>query len=242
MLYSYSNVDTYNQCSFRWYLRYIKKIRFEPTLEPDSPLLIGTLLHDSIEFGIDKAEQMYYDKYPIIQNEHIDEVIKVSHFYDDIINILPSGINEYKISTDDFLGYIDLVSKNEDGTYTVWDFKYSNNINIYKKKMQLHIYKYYLEKTTDFKVTKLKYLFVPKTKLKRGFDQDIRDFRKELMVELETMKIKVIEIEFDESQVEKYFNIIEEIESDDVKLTKNVGPLCYWCDYENICINSKIKA
>lgn len=240
MRYSYSNVDTYDQCPMKWYLRYIQGIRFEPKLDADNPLLIGTLLHDAIEYGLAEAEERYYNKYPIIHNEHVDEVIKIIHFYDDIKKILPPGINEYKIETDDFLGYIDLLSLNEDGTYDLWDFKYSNNIDIYMDKMQLHIYKHYIEKTTDMKIKNLKYLFVPKTKLKKDFEESIEDFRLKLKEELKTMEIKVVDVEFDPKQVEKYFSIIEEIESDDVKLTKNVGFQCVWCDYEEICLKSTL--
>lgn len=242
MRYSYSNVDTFDQCPFKWFLRYVKGIRFDAELKADNPLLIGTLLHDSIEFGLKKAEKMYYDKFPIIQNEHVEEIIKISHFYDDIMNTLPKGINELKIETEDFLGYVDLVTENEDGTFDIYDFKYSNNVDVYMNKMQLHIYKYYIEKETDMKIKNLKYLFVPKTKLKKKFEQTTEEFRLILQSELDTMNIQVINVEFDSEKVDRYFNIIKKIEAEETKLTKNIGQMCYWCDYENICINSKIKA
>ena len=38
---------------------------------------------------------------------------------------------EFRISSNRFIGYADLITKNKDGTVDIFDFKYSNNIQNY---------------------------------------------------------------------------------------------------------------
>lgn len=241
MRYSFSMVDLFRQCPFKWFLRYGKKVKIEDDFKPDHPFKIGHLLHDSIELGLDTAINNYYSKFPIIDNPHVEEVIKISKLYPEYINMIPSGENEYKLLTDDFIGYIDLLVKNNDGTYDIWDFKYSNNIDHYKNSMQLHIYKYYFEKITGKKVKNLKYLFVPKVSLKKDFETPSAEFRKQLNEELEKVHPEVVEIKFNSDKVKEYFEIINQIEDPTTKLKKNVGGQCWWCEYEDVCIKSTLK-
>ena len=241
MRYSFSMVDMFRQCPFKWFLRYAQGVKIEPELTPDHPFKIGHLLHDSIELGLDQAIKNYYGKYPIIDDRHIEEVIKVTKFYKEFIDEIPEGKKEYKLLTDDFIGYIDLVVENEDGTYDIWDFKYSNNVEHYKDSMQLHVYKYYFELLTGKKVKNLKYLFVPKVNLKKDFKTPVFEFRRQLKEELNKVQHQIVNIEYNKNKVVEYFNIIREIEHPDTKLKKNVGHQCYWCDYENMCIKGVIK-
>ena len=241
MRYSFSMVDLFRQCPFKWFLRYGKKVKIEDDFKPDHPFKIGHLLHDSIELGLDTAIDNYYSKFPIIDNPHVEEVIKISKLYPEYINMIPSGENEYKLLTDDFIGYIDLLVKNSYGTYDIWDFKYSNNIDHYKNSMQLHVYKYYFEKITGKKVKNLRYLFVPKVSLKKDFETPTAEFRKQLNEELEKVHPEIVDIPYNLDQVKEYFEIINQIEDTSTKLKKKVGGQCWWCEYEDICIKSTIK-
>lgn len=240
MIYSYSNVDTYRQCPMRWYFRYIKKMRSDLDLVPNNPLLIGTLMHEALEHGIELAEANYYSNYPIINDRHVEEVIKASRMVSKVD--LPEGVHEFKLDAVDFVGYIDYVSYNEDGSVSLWDFKYSNNKRYIVDSMQLHIYKYYYELLTGQEVSSLHYLFIPKLSLKKDFEMTTGDFRLLLEDELEDLEPEIVDIEFSQDKVAEYFGYIKEIEAEDTKLVKKIGPLCHWCDYEKICFKINLDS
>ena len=65
---------------------------------------------------------------------------------------------------------------------TLYDFKFSNNIDNYLKSPQLSIYKHYLEQVRpDIKINHLKYVFVPKIQIRQKFKatppETISEFR-----------------------------------------------------------------
>ena len=124
------------------------------------------------------------------------------------VNILHQ---EYTIETPEFVGIVDLITQNSDGTVDIFDFKYSNNVDNYMNSSQLHLYKYFLEQE-GFKVNKLGFIFIPKTFVRQRKDEDLYQFRKRLIKRVEESEIQLVEIYYDESKVEEFFNSIQEIE------------------------------
>ena len=236
MRYSFSFVDQYLRCPYKWYLKYGLKIPEKEDVSPTHPFKIGHLLHTAIEKGLDVAENEYFMKFPIINDYHIEEVMKVQHYLPQVLELLPPGDHEVQIRDEYFTGYIDYVVENEDGSVDLYDFKYSNNVDVYMESMQLHVYKYYFEKILDKRVNKLYYIFVPKVRVDKYKPLDER--RLELKTKLADREVEIMEVEYDVEQVDKFHRAIYDIENS-TELRKNVGYQCNWCDYENACIKGR---
>lgn len=147
---------------------------------------------------------------------------------------------EYEIKNDEYVGYVDLIIHNNDGTVDVIDFKYSNNVDNYIKSKQVHLYKYYLEKL-GFKFRNLGYLFIPKTSIRMKKTEDTYQFRKRLQETLKGQKLQLVKVDYDENKVKEFFDEIKILEQDNT-FEKNETKLCDWCDYKEYCqSNEKIN-
>ncbi len=144
---------------------------------------------------------------------------------------------EYEIKNDEYVGYVDLIIHNNDGTVDVIDFKYSNNVDNYIKSKQVHLYKYYLQKL-GFKVRNLGYLFIPKTSIRMKKIEDTYQFRKRLQETLKGQKLKLVKVDYDENKVKEFFEEIKILEQDNI-YDKNETKLCDWCDYKEYCQSNK---
>lgn len=162
MRYSYSRVSLFEQCKYAFQFKYIFEIDTIPNLEANNPLIIGSAVHGGIE-GKD-FEKIYLENFPKITDLHVNELIKMNVQVDRVIRKLNAFNCEYEveIATDNFLGFIDLVIHNKDGSVSIFDFKYSNNVENYLNSRQLHIYKYYYQKIFNKPVKDLGYIFIPK--------------------------------------------------------------------------------
>lgn len=240
MQYSHSRVETHISCPYKYKLRYVDKLKTIPAYEADNALICGNTIHQGAETNLKDALKFYYSKYPIINDRHIEEVMKFEYLIPKIHEIL-SGINVYKkefrINTPRFVGIVDLITKNEDGSVDVFDYKYSNNYEKYSESPQLHLYKYFLEQI-GFKVRKLGFIFIPKVSIKQKKEESLFQFRKRLQEELRNSKIKIMEVEYDASKVIGFMNNIINV-MEDVEYKKNPTGYCSWCDYENLCIKGE---
>lgn len=194
----------------------------------------------ALETNLENARQFYYNQYPIITDRHIEEMIKLEILVPKVKQILEDVSiysNEVRISNDKFIGIVDLITKNDDGTVDVFDFKYSNNVDNYLESAQLHIYKYFLEQL-GFKVRKLGFIFVPKNKIRQKQTETLYQFRKRLMETTKELEIQIAEIEYDPNKVIEFvFNINTVIECNEYP--KNPTNLCSWCEYENYCLKGE---
>lgn len=78
MSYSYSKVKTFKECPYKYYLKYMKNIKAKPSLDPSSPLFLGTACHTGIETrSIEKAIEDYKSNYNYINPLHEAEMIKL---------------------------------------------------------------------------------------------------------------------------------------------------------------------
>lgn len=257
MQFSHSRVQAFESCPFKYKMRYIDKLKTIPPTNADNALILGTALHTGIEQGVNEAIQQYYNSFPVIDDNHINEAIKLEYLIPKVLEILPKGEHEIQVTTDDFIGFLDLLTPvnriaagettecetnmwlDENGeeifVYDLWDFKYSNNIKNYMESGQLHEYKYFWElKHPGKKIRNLYFVFVPKVQIKQKKTEDLYTFRQRIMAELQKSEVKIVQVEFDYTKVIDFtLNIKKILET--TEFPKEHNFLCNWCDYQDYC-------
>jgi CRISPR/Cas system-associated exonuclease Cas4 (RecB family) len=208
------------------------------TLPPDNAdhaLIIGQALHTGLEKGVDAAVKEYFMAYTVITDRHIEEAMKLEYVIPKAAEMLPKGEHELKIENEHFKGFIDLITPNEDGTFDLYDFKYSNNVSNYKQSPQLHLYKYFWEKENPGKIIKNMYfLFVPKVSIKQKKTEDLFQFRKRIQSELDKQSPQLVKIEFNYEKVIQFlFQVQNVLEASE--FPKEPSYLCKYCEYQNYC-------
>ncbi|MGJ0908882.1 AAA family ATPase [Clostridium botulinum] len=236
MQYSHSRVESFNSCPYKYKLRYIDKLKTIPAQDANNALICGNTMHTGAEKNLKVALEFYKSNYYVLTDLHINEIIKFEYLIPKIKELL-ADINiyaqEYLINTKRFKGIVDLITKNDDGTVDVFDFKYSNAIEHYMESPQLHIYKYFLEQK-GFKVRKLGFIFIPKISIRQKKTEDLYQFRKRLMEELKKSEINLLEVPYNPNKVVEFMdNIIDTTEVKEYK--KNPTRLCDWCEYQKYC-------
>lgn len=235
MRFSYSNISTFSQCPFRWYLQYKERLKTLPECNADNPLWLGLGLHKGIECGVSEGIAEYKSHFNIITDEHINWITQLEYQIPRVIQLLPEGgEHELEIKTDEFVGYIDYVCGD-----TLYDFKFSNNIDNYLVSPQLSIYKYYLELVRpDIKINHLKYIFVPKIQIRQKFKakppETIVEFRNRLQEHLDASEIKVIEVNYDGDSITRFQDCCQYLKTVE-EFPKNQTRLCNWCSYQKYC-------
>ena len=235
MRFSYSNISTFSQCPYRWYLQYKERLKTLPETNADNALWLGLGLHKGIECGVEAGIAEYKSHFNILTDEHINWITQLEYQIPRVIELLPEGgEHELEIKTDDFVGYIDYVCGD-----TLYDFKFSNNIDNYLTSPQLSIYKHYLEMVRpDIKINHLKYVFVPKIQIRQKFKakppETIVEFRNRLQEHLDASEIKVIEVNFDGDSVTQFQSCCQYL-SVPRSYPKNPTRLCSWCPYQRYC-------
>ena len=241
MKFSYSRLECFVNCPYQYKLRYIDKLKTLPDQSPNNALYLGTAIHEAFETdNVEDAISSYRSNYYILTDEHINEEIKLEYLIPKALELLPDAECEVEISTDDFIGYIDrlvYLYTDESGIrhYNIMDYKYSNNIDRYLESKQLHIYKYYFEKTnSNTVVDHLYYVFIPKISIRQKKSETLHEFRQRLKDNLEVSEIKVIEIDYDEKSISHFKQCCQQLKT--VKsFPKNPTKLCDWCDKKEFC-------
>lgn len=245
MRFSYSRVGCFANCPYQYKLRYIDKLKTLPDQSPDNALYLGTAIHAAFESGIlEDAIKSYRSNYYNLTDNNVNEEIKLEYLIPKVLELLPEAECEVEIKTDDFVGYIDRLEylfTDEQGIahYTIWDYKYSNNIESYLASPQLSIYKYYFELThPNTVVDHLKYVFIPKIrirqKLKSKPPETLQEFRARLLEHLEASEIKIIEVNYDEDSIAQFNQCCQHLKTVK-KFPKNPTKLCDWCAYQRYC-------
>lgn len=215
-------------------MRYIDGIKTLPLTDADNSLILGTAIHTGIEKGVDAAIKEYCNSFPIIDDLHINEIIKLEYLIPRVRELLPEGLYEIMVADTDFIGFIDLLVKIDDGTYDLYDFKYSNNTRSYIESAQLHLYKYFYEKQTKNKIRNMYFVFVPKIKIKQKKEEDLYSFRKRLKAELEQSEVKLVQVEYDYKKVIEFMAGIKKI-LETKEFPKEPSYLCNWCEFQQYC-------
>lgn len=91
MKLSHSRVECFMSCPFKYQLKYLEKLKTLPNYDPASPLILGSALHRAIEKDVDEAIKMYYASYPVIDDAHITEAVKLEYWIPKIKASIPQG-------------------------------------------------------------------------------------------------------------------------------------------------------
>lgn len=235
MQMSYSRVSSFEQCPFKWKLRYIDELGTIDKCDPTDALKLGTALHEGIETDVETAIKNYFMSYPLITDAHENEAMKLRALIPKAKELLPPGGEfERLLECEDFKGFIDYLVPVDGDAFDIYDFKYSNNIDRYLESEQLHVYKYFAEKLLEIKIRNLYFLFVPKTMIRQKKTEELFQFRQRLAETLETMAPRVERVEYDPNKVIEFLTSTKHvIECQDYE--KRPSRLCDWCEYQNYC-------
>lgn len=217
-------------------MRYIYGITTIPPAEPDNALIMGQTVHTGIEKSLEEAIKEYSFSYPIITDEHINEIIK----FETVIPLAraaipPGGAFEVEIADSDFHGFIDYLVPVGDGYFDLYDFKYSNNVSGYKQSNQLHLYKYFWERNNPGKkIRNMYFLFIPKVSIRQKKTETLLDFRQRLKEELAGAEVKTVQIGFNPEKVIEFLFEIKAIK-EEKDFPQNKSYLCRFCEYQENC-------
>lgn len=261
MQFSYSRVDLFKRCPYHFKLRYIDRLTELPNYDANSPLIIGHALHTGIEKGKKAMLKEFFNAFPLVTDEVVNEAIKLEHnlgkaeewlsTFDDSFAFTGGYefIHEYEINKPEFIGFVDLIVKRK-GTndIAIIDFKYSNAIDKYKESPQLQIYKHYLEEE-GYNVLAMGYLFLPKTSIRQKKDENLFQFRKRLNETMKKLKPTCLKIEPQDMDIIYFLNqcreIKEAIQDEAFNWIKNPNEECFACnprfapDYLEQLLNEK---
>ena len=235
MRFSYSRLGCFANCPYQYKLRYIDKLKTIPEQNADNALYLGLGVHKGIECGLEAGIEEYKSHYNIITDEHINWIMQLEYQIPRVIDLLPEGgEHEVEINTDDFVGFIDYVHGD-----TLYDFKFSNNVDNYIKSPQLSIYKKKLEEVRpDIKINHLVYVFIPKVNIRQKHKakppETIQEFRMRLKAYLEDTEIKFVEVEYDDAMVTQFEDSCQRLKTVE-NFPKNKTKLCNWCSYQKYC-------
>ena len=217
-------------------MRYIHGITTIPPAESDNALIMGQTVHTGIEKSLEEAIKEYSFSYPIITDEHINEIIKFETVIPLARAAIPlGGAFEVEIADSDFHGFIDYLVPVGDGYFDLYDFKYSNNVSGYKQSNQLHLYKYFWERNNPGKkIRNMYFLFIPKVSIRQKKTETLLDFRQRLKEELAGVEVKTVQIGFSPEKVIEFLLGIKAIK-EEKDFPQNKSYLCRFCEYQENC-------
>ena len=236
MQFSYSRVNTFAQCPYKFKLQYLDEVTTIRDPAADDALIVGSAMHKGIEEGVEAALEWYGKQFSMLTDLHVNEMIKLETLIPKARSSIDPDCSAFEVElcTSEFLGFVDLVTTGSDGSITITDFKYSNNVDKYLETEQLHVYKYFFEKLYGRPVTGLNYLFIPKTAIRQRNAEDLYQFRKRLAKTLAVLDVKTVDITYDSQKVERFFDLIRHINAAR-DFPKNPTILCDWCQYQKFC-------
>ena len=244
MRLSFSRVDTYKTCPYRFDLRYNKGMVTFEKKDNTNALYLGTALHMAIEKSPEEAVEWYLSQFPISTDEIIEEAMKLSAMgekaHNLVQNISRAPVFEKNVFVHDngfdFLGFIDCLMPIRPGHWAMLDFKYSSNVEHYSESPQLPIYKHYFEKMTGERIDMMAYLICPKIGIRRKDGEDTESFRLRLREEMEKPEWKpmLIPVENSEGAIEFWYEDVHKLMTA-TEFPKKEGKLCWWCDYREYC-------
>lgn len=219
-----------------------------PATEPDNPLILGQTVHTGIEKSLKEAIREYCFSFPIIADEHINEIIK----FETVIPLAraaipPGGQFEVEIKDDDFHGFIDylvparteqrLNGENQEipDVFDLYDFKYSNNVSGYKQSGQLHEYKYFFERNNPGKkIRNMYFVFIPKVTIRQKKTETLLEFRERLKEALFGVEVKTVQIGFNPEKVIEFLFGIKAV-NEETEFPQEKSYLCRYCEFQEYC-------
>lgn len=247
---SFSRLDTYAHCPFRYRLRYIDRLEPFPSQDPYNPLYIGRAIHTAIEKGGEVGAAEYVSNFYVTTDTIEAMALQPLYWGDHIWDELPPGGQhevplEYHVLGDlMFKGFIDYLHNG-----VIYDFKVTNSPQNYvgdpEKEKQLFLYKAIYERINPgAKITGLKFVIIPKVCIRFRKGETPEDFRARMLETVASRKLHVIDVPFTEDAVDQ---CLTQFIADSAKLReigtnfqetlwKNVDWSCErFCPYYKLC-------
>lgn len=242
MRISHSKVNLWRKCPRAYWFSYIQGLNREFDQSPSDPRILGSTMDVAIEEGMEKAEEYYWKHYSIATNEGYTELMKIGYWLPELKRLLEDAALQVRIESkhgdDDFIGFADAVVGS-----TLYDIKYSNNVDTYRESDQLHVYASEL----PMKPERMAYVCVPKDfsrqiRPKSGRKgkkdepgEDIQEFRRRVLKNLKEKEIQFVWVDYDQSKVDKFWDDAEKMKTDTTWEPKPSESNCKWCDFNKIC-------
>lgn len=217
-------------------MRYVEGLNTIPDTEPDNALILGTALHTGIEEGVEQALAFYQSSFPILTDDHIHEMMKLEALIPKAKALLPpGGTFELPIGNSDFIGFMDYLAPVDEGTFDLYDFKYSSNSKSYMVSGQLHEYKYFYELThPGHRIRNMYFLFVPKVKIRQKNTETLAQFRDRLREALNGAEPWLEQVPFNLYKVVDFLTDVKHM-VEETDFQKHPNHFCGWCEYEEYC-------
>lgn len=229
-LTSYSRVEKYRQCPYRYWLAYVKKIR-----EPDSgkadaagynALAMGGAVHLGVETHDPEAAVRSYEE--TTGGHDVKAAIQIRHAVQAILRLpIFNGSHslefEREVKTDAFVGYADIIA---DGR-NLYDMKVTAQKNYprYVYSPQLMIYATELEKQ-GYTIDYMSWILVPKLIPRRKETPEEYEAR----FNDEAYYASVMPAARDYQKVADFWaDAYRSVTAEEFPATP--GPLCPWCGY-----------
>ena len=233
--FGYSAVSSFEKCPYQYKLSWLDGLDTLPTDDPTNALILGTAVHRAIETDIDTALREYFMSYKVITDLHINEAIKIQYLLPKVKEMLPNGFHEVPIKYRNFKGTIDLLVPINDHVFDLYDFKYSNNVDAYMESRQLHVYKYYYERSHPaYEIRNMYFVFIPKVQIRQKKTEDLFQFRRRLLSELKDKEPFFREVAYQPEKVIDHLELCQNILTA-TEFPENRTRLCDWCQFKNFC-------
>lgn len=223
-MWSYSKVDCYKKCPQKYNYRYVQRLPTpERDIKPDDALVLGSAIHKGLETNSVEQALHEYSKHFYIEGQlHEYEKIKIEHWISEIAYQFVDGQHELQIKHPNWTGFIDYTDDER-----IIDFKYSNYKSLDGTQLMLYAY------LMGWKHKKLYYLYIPKTKIRQKKTETVEQFIMRLCATLNDARIDMVEVNYDQKQVDEFLNYVETIDENNTEARPS--KLCEWCDYRQIC-------
>lgn len=240
MRVSFSQIGTFEQCPYKWYLNYVEKMETILDKQPNDALILGNALHKGLEVrDVQAAVDYYRDNMNVGSDLTVNEEIKLRSMVAKGLEVVPDGIHETLLEVEgEFKGFIDLLVpvEGQPEVFDMYDYKYANakSADKYRESAQLSVYKHYFEKLGLGTIREMYFILFPKVAIRQKKTETLDGFRRRLREELAAKEPQFIQVEFDQDKVDVFLGEKEVLEQAR-DFPKEPSRLCDWCDYQSFC-------
>lgn len=245
MRVSYSQIGTFEQCPYKWYLHYVEGMETIIDKQPNDALVLGNALHKGLETrSVDEAIRYYRENMNVGSDLCVHEEMKLRAMVAKGLEFVPDGLHETPLEIEgEFKGFIDLLVpvEGQPSVFDMYDYKYANakSADKYRESSQLSVYKYYFERLGLGTIRNLYFVLFPKVAIRQKKTETLDGFRRRLREELEGKEPILIPVEYKPDEVDLFLAEKEVLETTK-EFPKWPSRLCDWCDYQTYCENGEM--
>lgn len=241
---SYSQIGTFEQCPYKWSLRYLEGMKAIEDRDANDALVLGSALHKGMEMRDPQAAVDYYrEEMNVASDLTVHEEMKLRAMVAKGLEIIPDGLHETPLDVEgEFKGFIDLLVPVEgrENVFDMYDYKYANakSADKYAESPQLSIYKYYFEQLVAAKIRNMAFVLFPKVAIRQKKTETLDQFRRRLRDTLDQTEVQTIPVEYSQQAVDDFLaekKAIELYSETMEEFPKAESRLCDWCDYQSFC-------